>query len=336
MTVPYSVATNDVVQAADVNQYKNLLEGASAYTATYALTSTAGTNFSITLGDAGGGNKLSIKDSGGVEVAYIDSDGVFHGSLSLGNGTITIPTSATPTQTTEGSIAWDTDDDVLTIGTGAATKRIGLTRGAGSSATAANELVYDTTAAQLKVWDGSASQGVGYKTTTKYSTATQTITTSTTLVDIITSGSGTASFAIAANEVWHVEFQSYVSYGGTGGLKMQLTGPAAPTAVNMSYLVQTYTEQTSDGTEAQYDMVSMRTGVIAAFSTASLAMSSTAATQSGTTGTDRGIQNGMVRITGIIANGSTAGTVAFQGAQNSSNSTTVFGVGTFMRAERIA
>jgi hypothetical protein len=37
-----------------------------------------------------------------------------------------------------------------------------------------------------------------------------------------------------------------------------------------------------------------------------------------------------------IINGSTAGTVVLQGAQNSSNSTTTFGVGCYMKAERIS
>lgn len=122
MTVLYSVATDGVVQAADINQFKSMLEGASGYTSTYALTSTTGTNFVIKLGDAAGTNKMSIQDSAGVEVAYIDSDGAFHGSLSLGAGTLTFPTSASPTPTTEGLAYWDTDDNLLSIGDGAASK----------------------------------------------------------------------------------------------------------------------------------------------------------------------------------------------------------------------
>lgn len=122
MPTPASVATDDIVQAVDVNQYKNLLEGASTYTATYALTSTASTNFVIKLGDAAGTNKLSIQDSGGVEVASINSDGTFSGSVAIGSGTFTLPVAASPAPTTEGQAIWDTDDNLISVGDGAASK----------------------------------------------------------------------------------------------------------------------------------------------------------------------------------------------------------------------
>ena len=164
MTVPYSVNNDDVVLPADINQYKKILEGETGYTDTFNLVSTTGTDFTIKLSDAAGARKLIIQDSAGVTVASIDSDGAITGSIDVGTTSLILPKSATPTQTAEGSVGWDTDDDVLTVGTGTATKRLGLTRGAGSNATANNELVYDTTAAALKVWDGSASQITGADT----------------------------------------------------------------------------------------------------------------------------------------------------------------------------
>lgn len=43
-------------------------------------------------------------------------------TINAGSGTLVLPGAATPAQTTEGQIVWDTDDDLLTIGTGASRK----------------------------------------------------------------------------------------------------------------------------------------------------------------------------------------------------------------------
>lgn len=187
MTTPSSVNSNDTVQPEDVNQYKKLLEGSSGYTTTFTQVSTPGANHVIRLGDTAGANKLSIQDSASVEQASINSDGALVvNTFSASTGSLILPQSASPAQTAEGSVVWDTDDDVLTMGTGAATKRLGLTRGAGSSATATAEMVYDTTAAQLKVWDGSASQTIGPVMALVASSSTPTTTTSTSAVDLVT------------------------------------------------------------------------------------------------------------------------------------------------------
>lgn len=47
------------------------------------------------------------------------------GGATLAPSTFTFPTGSNPTQTTEGQAAWDTDDDTLKVGDGAATKEIG-------------------------------------------------------------------------------------------------------------------------------------------------------------------------------------------------------------------
>lgn len=46
----------------------------------------------------------------------------FSGTLSAASGALVLPSSATPAQTAEGSVVWDTDNDLLTIGTGSARK----------------------------------------------------------------------------------------------------------------------------------------------------------------------------------------------------------------------
>lgn len=43
-------------------------------------------------------------------------------TLAATNGTLLLPAVASPAQTAEGSVVWDTDDDLLTVGTGAARK----------------------------------------------------------------------------------------------------------------------------------------------------------------------------------------------------------------------
>ena len=121
MTVLYSVSTGSTVLAADVNQFKSMLEGASGYTSTYLLVSTTGTNFIMRLGDAAGVNKFSIQDSASVEQFSVTSDGVMS-VTSLTPTAFTFPTSATPSQTTDGQAVWDSDDDAITVGDGSSRK----------------------------------------------------------------------------------------------------------------------------------------------------------------------------------------------------------------------
>ena len=124
MTLLYSVATGGVINAADVNQYKSMLEGASGYTSTFLLTSTSGTNFIVKLGDAAGVNKLVVQDSAGVEQWAVSSDGVITGGLGA-LGTLVLPAATVPSQTAEGQVIWDSDNDQLTIGTGSGRVTIG-------------------------------------------------------------------------------------------------------------------------------------------------------------------------------------------------------------------
>lgn len=124
MTLLYSVAAGDAIQAADVNQFKNMLEGASGYTSTFVLVSTTGANFIVKMGDAAGATKFALQDSAGVEQWSVNSDGLVSGG-SIAPTTFTFPVSASPSQTTDGQAVWDSDDNVLTVGDGAATKQFG-------------------------------------------------------------------------------------------------------------------------------------------------------------------------------------------------------------------
>lgn len=142
--------------ASDLNEIVDHLQGASGSTDAWHFRSSTGNNFLITLSDNAGARKFSVRDSDGTEVFSVNSDGALTAASTVFTN-LDIPTSASPSQTTEGRAVWDSDDDRLTIGTGAATKVIGLSRGAGSDASATQELMYDTTAAALKVWNGSAS-----------------------------------------------------------------------------------------------------------------------------------------------------------------------------------
>ncbi|NBU69992.1 MAG: hypothetical protein EBS53_00860 [Bacteroidetes bacterium] len=52
----------------------------------------------------------------------LTSPTINNGSLNMGAGTVVLPSSASPAQTGEGSVVWDSDDDLLTVGTGAGRK----------------------------------------------------------------------------------------------------------------------------------------------------------------------------------------------------------------------
>jgi hypothetical protein len=321
----------------DLNQLIELLEGTSGYELAFLLRCIASSDFTIRLADAAGAREFIIQDSGGNSVATIDSDGNMALSGTFNPGVLIAPVTTSPSQTTEGSIAWDSDDDRLTAGTGAATKVIGLSRGAGSDASATQELMYDTTASRMKVWDGTNSRDI--TPVTKYKAAGQTFTGDTTFADI-TASSGTFAFDVVANGVYVARYVLPLGIGGTGGVKLQLTGPAAPTAVwidingNAMWVAQT-TDGDNSGTEVSVNAAG-KVGAANAFSNSVGMNSSVAAPSSGTSGTNLLTSACTVTMEALVVNGSTAGTVTLQGAQNSSNSTTEFQIGSRMIVERIA
>jgi len=111
------VSANNEAQADDLNQYRNHLQGATGATEAYHFRMAGGADFIITLSDAVGARKVSIRDSGGNEVASIDSDGgASFASLLL--TLLDIPTSASPSQTALGRAVWDSANQRLTVGNG--------------------------------------------------------------------------------------------------------------------------------------------------------------------------------------------------------------------------
>lgn len=176
--------------------------------------------------------------------------------------------------------------------------------------------------------------------TKNYKSATQVFTTNTTFADITGAKGATFAFAIGVNEVWRVRYVVQVSFGGTGGVKLQLTGPAAPTAVA---IIATAPIQLRDSTTAS--MISPASGtaqsaafvplaVTTAFSTPFANYSSSNSATTDQYGLD--LNRTWIFVDAIIANGANAGSVVLQGAQNSSNSTTTFGLGCSLKAERIS
>ena len=329
--IDFTTKSGLAVASADIADIVNHLQGASAKTDAWHFRVSSGNNYLITLSDAAGAQKFSVRDSGAVEKFSVDSDGnvTIAGTLT-NSGSLVVPVSASPSQTAEGSLVADSDDDMLTLGTGAATKYIGLSRGAGSDASATKELMYDTTNKVLKVWNGSASiSAANYAPTRNYKSATQVFTTNTTFADVDGALGATFSFAIAASEVWMAEYWIPLTFGGTGGAKFQLTGPAAPTNVDITgTYIRASTTMTAGGATDKFADVTAFSSSIGAQNSGAQATSDVVYVNTA--------PGSAIHIKARITNGANAGTVTLQAAQNSSNSTTTLGIGATMRAERIA
>jgi hypothetical protein len=156
----------------------------------------------------------------------------------------------------------------------------------------------------------------------RYKTATQVFTADTTFADI-TASSGNMAFSIAAGETVQARFLLPVTVTGTGGLKLQLTGPAGPTLVRVDG-VRPSVFNDGGGVVVNPSLLQVSA---TAFS------SSIVAVDSGGT-TNGNWVNGTVELDVLIVNGSTAGTVTLQGAQNSANGTTTFAIGCRMFVTR--
>lgn len=93
---------------------------ASAISIVDAGTYFTGTDVEAALQElgAGGGGGGSLTD----HTHAVTGSGASGGGASLAPTTLILPQGTTPAQTAEGSAVWDTDDDKLTIGTGAARK----------------------------------------------------------------------------------------------------------------------------------------------------------------------------------------------------------------------
>ena len=113
-----SVSAGNEVQAANINQFKEHLEGGSGKTVTYLLRTTSGADFTVVLGGNGTSRKLTVKDSDNSEVFKIDADGNVTVGGSLTVATLTAPGSSSPSQTGNGELVYNTTTNKLTVGTG--------------------------------------------------------------------------------------------------------------------------------------------------------------------------------------------------------------------------
>jgi hypothetical protein len=118
------------------------------------------------------------------------------------------------------------------------------------------------------------------------------------------------AFPVGASEVWVADFYLACT-GNTGGIKLQLTGPAGPTAVSM----QTIANNTATNT--------FISDIETAFS-------------SQTAGVCNYAGNGLVQIHALVNNGLNTGNVqlAFNSGTNANN--TAILAGSYMTAHRIA
>lgn len=147
----------------------------------------------------------------------------------------------------------------------------------------------------------------------KYATAAQSFIATATYTDVLAT-SGSLAFSVAANGTYRVKWRLHVTALGTagsGGLKCQITGPAAPTNV----LVQAFAPWVHTAGGADYSPMYATYGATA-FSAAILNSN-----RVDTTATP-GITTGEFIIEATIVNGANAGTVALQAAQNTAAGTT--------------
>ena len=113
-----SVSAGNEVQAANINQFKDHLEGGAGKTVTYLLRTTSGADFTVVLGGNGTSRKLTVKDSDNSEVFKIDADGNVTVGGSLTVGTLTAPGASSRSQTGAGQMVYNTSSNKLTVGNG--------------------------------------------------------------------------------------------------------------------------------------------------------------------------------------------------------------------------
>ena len=187
-------AAGDSVAAAHIDSIRTHLEGASGDTTPYKLRQSTG-DFIVVLADNAGASELSIHDSDDVEVAHIDSNGAAtFNTVAFTN--LDIPVSASPSQTADGRVVWDSDDNLLTIGDGVSRQTFypGL--------------------------------GVALRNVITRKAADETVNNSATLQN-----DDHFSLTVASGETWYVRLKLYMTGSAGGqGLRMAFTFPATSLA----------------------------------------------------------------------------------------------------------
>lgn len=163
----------------------------------------------------------------------------------------------------------------------------------------------------------------------KYKSTTQALT-NTTYADV-TAASGTFKFRAEASGVYIADYLIIFSNGATGGLKLQITGPSAPTSVSITGTREVYA---ADANTSVYAAL-----LPAPFTTVTAFSSDVAAANSNAAGTANVYPTAAVaaiRVRLRLINGANAGDVTLQAAENSASDTSTLQVGCTMIAQRIA
>ena len=165
----------------------------------------------------------------------------------------------------------------------------------------------------------------------KYKTAAQNFTTAT-LVDV-TATSGNIAFEVAASTAYRIEIDGYmtaVGTAGSGGFKWAFTFPAAPTIARATGYWNHVGTDTASVTPA------MLSGNIAPF-TDIISGTAFGGVNASNTGVTNGLAAGPFKLVFFLLNGTTAGTVTLQAAQNTAAGTSslreILATLTPMRAE---
>jgi hypothetical protein len=105
-----NVTAGNTALAADLNQYKEALEGTRTFVPTIAAA--AGSDITLQLADAAGARKLIVENSGGTDGFTVDSNGVVTPTILQVTGV------ATPADTVAGRVSYNTTKNVLVYGNG--------------------------------------------------------------------------------------------------------------------------------------------------------------------------------------------------------------------------
>tara|TARA_R110002110_G_scaffold383714_1_gene595211 strand:- start:31 stop:861 length:831 start_codon:yes stop_codon:yes gene_type:complete len=105
-----NVTAGNTALAADLNQYKEALEGTRTFVPT--IVAAAGSDITLQLSDAAGARKLIVENSAGTDGFIVDSNGVVTPTILQVNGV------ATPADTGAGRVSYDTTKNLLVYGNG--------------------------------------------------------------------------------------------------------------------------------------------------------------------------------------------------------------------------
>lgn len=166
--------------------------------------------------------------------------------------------------------------------------------------------------------------------TWKYNTADQTVSASTSFVDV-TASSGTFAYAVAASDVIVVQAWLPMTFTSTGGAKFQFTGPASPTRVDINIMPPLTAAGAGLTPLALYMAPAVSTG--AAFS--STFGSRAAGSLSGSNFAYTNDNATWIFIYAVIKNGATPGTVTLQYAQTAGSGTAVINNGAAISFQKI-